>query len=114
APGSETARHKAAWRGENHALLQMTIESTLDHPRREAVRGFHRPFRRAFGRTLTRIYDALLATPPGRWQHRRLLADLEYSTHDVPLARGGRGLDELKVAWLSDLHSGLFMTEEDL
>ncbi len=91
----------------------MTIESTLDHSRRVFVRGY-RPFRRAFGRTLTRIYDALLATPPGCWQHRRLQAQLEFSFKDVPLSRGGSGLDQLSIAWLSDLHSGLFMTEEDL
>jgi hypothetical protein len=92
----------------------MTIESTLDHPRRLAVRGVHRPFRRAFGRTLTRIYDALLATPPGRWQHRRLMRGLEFTVRDVRLARATAGLDGLSVAWLSDLHSGLFMTADDL
>ena len=93
--------------------MSESLESTLDHPRRVAVKAY-RPFRRAFGRTLTRIYDALLATPPGRWQHRRLLSGLEYSVTEVPLGRGAPGLDGLSVAWLSDLHTGLFMTEDDL
>lgn len=51
---------------------------------------------------------------PGRLLRRRLLDALEIPLVDVPLARGGEGLDGLTVAFLSDLHAGHFMEPEDL
>lgn len=73
-----------------------------------------RPLHRLVGRGLARANAALHGMPPGRWLHRRLRASLEITATEVSLERGGSGLDRLEVAFLSDLHAGLFMTAEDL
>jgi predicted MPP superfamily phosphohydrolase len=70
--------------------------------------------RRFLGASWALMNDALFRLPPGRWLHRRLRMDLEFSSIDVPLARGGSGLDLLEVVLLSDIHAGLFMTRADL
>lgn len=99
----------------------MTIESTLEYPRRGGVRSalrsavrIARPLRAFVARSLTPVYGALLETPPGRWLHRRLWTNLEFSSTDVRLSRGEQGIDRFSIVWLSDLHAGLFMTEQDL
>lgn len=73
-----------------------------------------RPLHRLFGRGMARANAVLHALPPGRWLHRRLRASLEITATEVTLERGGSGLDRLEIAFLSDLHAGLFMTADDL
>ena len=63
---------------------------------------------------LTPSMELLRRTPVGAWLHRRLRAGLEISSTEIPLRRGHADLDGLVIAFLSDLHAGLFMTEEDL
>ncbi|MEZ5966901.1 MAG: metallophosphoesterase [Planctomycetota bacterium] len=60
---------------------------------------------------LNRAVDRL---PPGRWLHARAQRQLEVHFFDVALRRGGRGLDGMKLAFLSDLHAGSCMDERDL
>jgi len=60
---------------------------------------------------LNRALDRL---PPGRWLHALAQQRLEVHFFDVALRRGGRGLDGLKIAFLSDLHAGSFMDQRDL
>src|SRR5712675_2019028 len=61
--------------------------------------------------TLNRTLDLL---PPGRWLHRRAQRRLEFTELQLPLRRGGQGLDGLRLAFLSDMHAGSFMNEQDL
>ncbi len=60
---------------------------------------------------LNRILDHL---PPGRWLHRRAQRGLAFPRLELPLRRGGPGLDGLRVAFLSDLHAGSFLDADDL
>lgn len=56
----------------------------------------------------------LYSTGPGRALRRRLERQHTLERVEVPLARGGPGLDGLRVAFLSDLHAGNFMDAHDL
>lgn len=60
---------------------------------------------------LNRMLDRL---PPGRWAHRYLQRQLEFTSVEVRLRRGAVGLDGLRVAFLSDIHAGSYMNEADL
>jgi len=71
-------------------------------------------FRRFLGAGWALMNDALFRVPPGGWLHRRLRMDVEFSSTDVPLTRGGSGLDLCEVVLLSDIHAGLFMTRADV
>ena len=61
--------------------------------------------------SVNRVLDWL---PIGRWLHRRILRALEMPRLDIPLVRCGEGLDGLRIAFLSDLHAGSFLDEQDL
>jgi predicted MPP superfamily phosphohydrolase len=61
--------------------------------------------------TMNRTLDLL---PIGRWLHRRIQRALVLSPIEMPLERGGHQLDRLKIAFLSDLHAGSFMDDQDL
>ena len=52
-------------------------------------------------------------TPVGRWLRRRLEGALTFQEVEVPLARCGPALDGLRIAFLSDVHVGAFMEEDD-
>ncbi|MEZ5987665.1 MAG: hypothetical protein R3F30_00775 [Planctomycetota bacterium] len=52
--------------------------------------------------------------PPGRWMHRWVRRGMHWSEVELPLARGGPGLDGLRVAFLSDLHAGSYLSAGDL
>jgi predicted MPP superfamily phosphohydrolase len=56
----------------------------------------------------------LYGLPPGAWLRRRLDRARVFHRLDLPLRRGGAGLDGLRIAYLSDLHAGPFMSEADL
>jgi hypothetical protein len=71
-------------------------------------------WRRASSMAMAAINRALDRLPPGRWLHRRAQRGLVYSEVDVALPRGGRGLHGLRVAFLSDIHAGSFMSRGDL
>ncbi len=57
---------------------------------------------------------ALYERALGRWLRRRLDAARHYHEVPVPLARGGPGLDGLRIALLSDTHAGAFMGSREL
>jgi predicted MPP superfamily phosphohydrolase len=60
---------------------------------------------------VNRLFDLL---PPGRWLHAFAQRAMQFHVVDVPLRRGGAGLDGLKVAFLSDIHAGSCMDRADL
>jgi len=61
--------------------------------------------------SVNRVFDLL---PIGRWLHRRIQRALVLPQLELNLQRGGEGLDGLRIAFLSDLHAGSFMDENDL
>jgi len=69
---------------------------------------------RLVGRGLSAGHSLLGRLPPGRWLHRHLHGGREVTSTDLPLREGGPGLDRLEVAFLSDLHAGLFMSAADV
>jgi len=53
--------------------------------------------------------------PPGRWLHRWLHRQLQFSEIKVPIERAGAaGLAGLRIAFLSDVHAGSYLNEKDL
>jgi predicted MPP superfamily phosphohydrolase len=60
---------------------------------------------------INRFLDKL---PPGRWMHQWVQRGLEFTEVDVPLRRGGAGLDGLRIAFVSDMHAGSYMNQRDL
>ncbi len=60
---------------------------------------------------VNRAFDTL---PPGRWLHRYAHRDLLFPELEMPLSRGGAGLNGLRIAFLSDIHAGSYMNEKDL
>lgn len=53
--------------------------------------------------------------PPGRWLHRVLQRQLQFSEVKVPLGRAAAaGLSGLRIAFLSDIHAGSYLNEKDL
>lgn len=71
-------------------------------------------FDRLVARARAATYDWLYPRPLGRWLRRRLDDALCLEEAHLPLGRSGPGLAGLRIAWLSDLHAGHFMTEDDL
>ena len=63
---------------------------------------------------LLRLCDWLYPLRFGSWLRQRLERDLHFSEVGLRLRRGGRGLHGLRIAYLSDLHAGHFMSEADL
>src|SRR5688572_29968480 len=70
--------------------------------------------RRFLARAIARVDRTIEWLPGGRWLHRRALESLELTEVDVPLRRGGRGLDGLRIAYVSDVHAGMCLDEDDL
>ncbi|GAB4145097.1 MAG: hypothetical protein Fur0037_12960 [Planctomycetota bacterium] len=60
---------------------------------------------------LNRFLDIL---PMGRWFHRHAQRGLRMSRVPLPAGPGREGLVGLRIAFLSDLHAGSFMSERDL
>ena len=65
-----------------------------------------------FTGTVDRVLDRMPVVGP--LLHRRLHRHLAFTQHEVPLRRGGAGLDGLRIAFLSDIHAGCCMGEADL
>ena len=60
---------------------------------------------------VNRVLDAL---PPGRWLHRRVLRGIGLVPLELRVGAGHAGLDGLRIAFLSDIHAGSFLGEQDL
>ena len=60
------------------------------------------------------INRALDRLPPMRWLHRRAQRRLQFTDVRVELRRGGVGLDGLRIAFVSDIHAGSYMDQDDL
>ncbi len=60
---------------------------------------------------VNRFLDLL---PIGHWVHRRIHRRLELPELTLWLREGVRGLDGLRIAFVSDVHAGSFLGEEDL
>ena len=63
---------------------------------------------------LSRFNRELHGLPPGSWLRDRLERERSFASVDLRLGRGGPGLHGLRIAYVSDLHVGGFMTEADL
>ena len=70
--------------------------------------------RRGLSHALASLNRALDLLPGSRLLHRRIQQTLELPAHSLALRRGGRGLDGLRLAFLTDLHAGSFMNGDDL
>jgi hypothetical protein len=78
------------------------------------ITGPRTPLRRAFAVAMAALNRALDVLPPGRWLHRRIWRSLELPEIELPLAQADAGLDGLRVAFVSDVHAGSFLDEDDL
>jgi predicted MPP superfamily phosphohydrolase len=65
----------------------------------------------ALGRALN---SALERLPTGPWLRSRLRDAVDVSRVDMPVRRGGPGLDGFRIAFLSDFHAGTFMDEGEI
>lgn len=63
---------------------------------------------------LAACHRTLYPRRAGRWLRGRLEAQRRFPEIPLRLARGGEELDGLRIALISDLHAGCFMTEHDL
>jgi predicted MPP superfamily phosphohydrolase len=70
--------------------------------------------RRACSHALAAVNRVLDRLPVGRTLHRRIQHALAVSELPFGCARGGAGLDGLRIAFLTDLHAGSFMDASDL
>jgi len=70
--------------------------------------------RRAGSHALAVVNRLLDLLPVGRTLHRRIQQALATSELPFSCARGGAGLDGLRIAFLTDLHAGSFMDASDL
>ncbi|MEM7248075.1 MAG: metallophosphoesterase [Acidobacteriota bacterium] len=76
--------------------------------------GPSRRWRRRLSENLARINESVRETVLGRLLHSRLRRHRDLNEHDITLARLPAALDGLRIAFLSDLHAGHYMTEADL
>ena len=78
------------------------------------IAGPRTPLRRFASRLAAWVNTGLGFLPPGRWLHRRLQRGMEFTSLQIPLARGGTGLEGLQVAFLTDIHAGSYMDARDI
>jgi uncharacterized protein len=76
--------------------------------------GRRTPLRRAFAETLANVNRVLDWLPIGRWLHRRIQRNLVMPELQLASAHLGVGLDGLRIAFVSDVHAGSFLDEQDL
>lgn len=60
---------------------------------------------------INRFLDLL---PPARWLHQLAQRRLQFTDVPVNLRRGDAGLDGLRIAFISDIHAGSYMNQQDL
>ncbi|MHC4513380.1 MAG: metallophosphoesterase [Planctomycetota bacterium] len=91
-----------------------TIERQAPPPK-GVLCGRRRPWRRAMALSFALLNRGLDMLPPGRWVHRVLRRNLEFSDVKVRLRRqSANGLCGLRIAFLSDIHAGSYLNEKDL
>ena len=71
-------------------------------------------FGRLYGRSVSALFRTLEPLPLFRGQRRRLFESLEYTALDVELEGVGRGLHDLRIAWVSDVHAGFYLSDREL
>jgi uncharacterized protein len=71
-------------------------------------------WRRFVARAMARVNRAIDGLPVGPALHRYVQRGLEWTDVPVALARGGPGLRGMRIAFLSDIHAGSFMSVADL
>jgi len=76
--------------------------------------GRRTPVRRAVAYACASLNRALDWLPVGRWLHRRIRRSLQMPELSFALRTGGAGLDGLRIAFVSDVHAGSFLDEQDL
>jgi predicted MPP superfamily phosphohydrolase len=76
--------------------------------------GRRTPVRRGFAYACASLNRALDWLPVGRWLHRRIRRALEMPELVLDLRSGGAGLNGLRIAFVSDVHAGSFLDEQDL
>lgn len=73
------------------------------------------PWRRMVSLSFALLNRGLDMLPPGRWLHRMLHRQLQFSQVKVPIARpAAAGLSGMRIAFLSDIHAGSYLNEKDL
>ena len=72
------------------------------------------PWRIRFADFFTWFQGQLFGHPPGRFLRRCITRPPVFTEVPVTLRRGGRGLDGMTIAFLSDLHAGVLMDETRL
>lgn len=70
--------------------------------------------RRAVAEVVAWFNRGLDRLPIGHWLHRRIRRCLELSELELTLRTAGRGLDGLRIAFVSDVHAGSFFDEDEL
>lgn len=81
---------------------------------RGPLSGRRTPLRRAFAETLANVNRVLDWLPIGRWLHRRIRRSLVMPELQLRSKQIGKGLDGLRIAFVSDVHAGSFLDENDL
>ena len=77
-------------------------------------RGRHSALQRCVIEAGGALNRGLYRSPIGRWLRERLETGRVFERVELGLARGGPGLDGLRIVFLSDLHLGCFATEADV
>jgi predicted MPP superfamily phosphohydrolase len=75
---------------------------------------YRRSVRRTCGRVLSRMSCALAGTRLGRRLHARILEGIELAAVDVELPGPAANIAWPRIAFLSDLHAGHYLTAADL
>lgn len=71
-------------------------------------------WRRCCAEIIAWINRGLDLLPGARWLHRRIVRQLELPELELPLRPGMTQLDGLRIAFVSDVHAGSFLGEDDL
>lgn len=94
---------------------KVPLRERLRAPKPEGpLTGKRTPLRRFLARATAAVNRTLDALPPGRWIHSFFCPQAEIHEVEIELSRGRRGLDGLRIAFLSDLHAGSFLDGDEL
>ncbi|MCB9877721.1 MAG: metallophosphoesterase [Planctomycetes bacterium] len=76
--------------------------------------GRRTPLRRLFASLMAWVNRGLDRLVVGHWLHRLVQRQLTLTDLQLPLRPGHEGLDGLRLAFVSDVHAGSFLGEQDL